>query len=78
MSTNKSYKSALIFLTTLFFLWGFITVLVDSLVPRLKDVFEMSYARQYWFSLHFLQHFLLSQFLQELSCQKLDIEKELF
>ncbi|MGH1385209.1 sugar MFS transporter [Kordia sp.] len=45
MSTNKSYKSAFIFLTTLFFLWGFITVLVDSLVPRLKDVFEMSYAR---------------------------------
>ena len=45
MSTNKSYRSALIFLTTLFFLWGFITVLVDSLVPRLKDVFEMSYAK---------------------------------
>ena len=45
MSSNKSYKSALVFLTTLFFLWGFITVLVDSLVPRLKDVFEMSYAK---------------------------------
>lgn len=46
MSTvnQKSYKSGFIFLTTLFFLWGFITVLVDSLVPRLKDVFEMSYA----------------------------------
>ncbi|MGB1283379.1 MAG: sugar MFS transporter [Polaribacter sp.] len=44
-STNKSYKSAFMFLTTLFFLWGFITVLVDSLVPRLKDVFEMSYAK---------------------------------
>ena len=44
-STNKSYKSAFIFLTSLFFLWGFITVLVDSLIPRLKDVFEMSYAK---------------------------------
>jgi len=44
-TTKKSYKSAFIFLTTLFFLWGFITVLVDSLVPRLKDVFEMSYAK---------------------------------
>ena len=42
---NKSYKSAFILLTSLFFLWGFITVLVDSLVPRLKDVFEMSYAK---------------------------------
>ena len=43
--TQKSYQSAFIFLTSLFFLWGFITVLVDSLVPRLKDVFEMSYAK---------------------------------
>lgn len=44
-STKNSYKSAFLFLTTLFFLWGFITVLVDSLVPRLKDIFEMSYAK---------------------------------
>ena len=44
-STTKSYRSAFIFLTSLFFLWGFITVLVDSLIPRLKDVFEMSYAK---------------------------------
>ncbi|MDB4010947.1 sugar MFS transporter [Polaribacter sp.] len=44
-ATQKSYKSAFIFLTMLFFLWGFITVLVDSLIPRLKDVFEMSYAK---------------------------------
>ena len=35
----------LLFLTSLFFLWGFITVLVDSLVPRIKDVFEMNYGR---------------------------------
>lgn len=44
-STKNSYNSAFLFLTTLFFLWGFITVLVDSLVPRLKDIFEMSYAK---------------------------------
>jgi len=44
-STKNSYKSAFLFLTTLFFLWGFITVLVDSLIPRLKDIFEMSYAK---------------------------------
>jgi len=30
-------------LTSLFFMWGFITVLVDSLVPRLKEVFELTY-----------------------------------
>jgi FHS family L-fucose permease-like MFS transporter len=45
MTNQSSYKSAFVFVTILFFLWGFITVLVDSLVPRLKDVFEMSYGR---------------------------------
>ena len=45
MKEVKSYKSSFISVTILFFLWGFITVLVDSLVPRLKEVFEMSYAK---------------------------------
>jgi len=43
MNQQKSYRSAFIVITTLFFLWGFITVLVDSLIPRLRDVFELSY-----------------------------------
>lgn len=43
MNTSKNYRSAFIIVTVLFFLWGFITVLVDSLIPRLKDVFELSY-----------------------------------
>ncbi len=33
----------LVVVTTLFFMWGFITVLVDSLIPRLRDVFELSF-----------------------------------
>ena len=43
MGSSKSYTVPFIIITVLFFLWGFITVLVDSLVPRLKDVFELSY-----------------------------------
>ena len=43
MTDKKSFRAAFITVTVLFFLWGFITVLVDSLVPRLKDVFELSY-----------------------------------
>ncbi len=42
MTPKKKYTSAFIIVTLLFFLWGFITVLVDSLIPRLKDVFELS------------------------------------
>nr|WP_306272527.1 sugar MFS transporter [Pseudoalteromonas carrageenovora] len=30
-------------MTTLFFLWGFITVLNDVLIPRLKGVFDLTY-----------------------------------
>jgi FHS family L-fucose permease-like MFS transporter len=30
--------------TTLFFVWGFATVLVDTLIPRLKALFELSFA----------------------------------
>ena len=43
MNQKKSYRTAFIFLTVLFFLWGFITVLVDSLIPRLREVFTLSY-----------------------------------
>jgi len=41
MSTSTRHAFAII--TVLFFMWGFITVLVDALIPRLRDVFELSY-----------------------------------
>jgi len=43
MTKQKSYRSSFILLTTLFFLWGFITVLVDSLIPRLRELFTLTY-----------------------------------
>ncbi|MFC5194569.1 sugar MFS transporter [Bizionia hallyeonensis] len=43
MNHQKSYRSAFILLTILFFLWGFITVLVDSLIPRLRELFTLTY-----------------------------------
>ncbi|MCL4124439.1 UNVERIFIED_CONTAM: hypothetical protein GTU68_066824 [Idotea baltica] len=43
MNQAKSYRSSFILLTVLFFLWGFITVLVDSLIPRLRELFTLSY-----------------------------------
>lgn len=42
-TSTTDYKKAFIIITSLFFLWGFLTVLVDSLIPRLKDVFDLSY-----------------------------------
>jgi MFS transporter, FHS family, L-fucose permease len=41
--TTGRYRAAFVVVTSLFFIWGFITVLVDALIPRLRDVFELSY-----------------------------------
>lgn len=42
-SNQKSYLGSLSVLTSLFFIWGFITALNDILVPHLKAVFTLSY-----------------------------------
>jgi FHS family L-fucose permease-like MFS transporter len=39
------YPLAMGVLTTIFFMWGFLTVLNDILIPHLKSVFELNYAR---------------------------------
>lgn len=40
---KRSILGAFILVTILFFLWGFITVLVDSLIPRIRELFTLSY-----------------------------------
>jgi FHS family L-fucose permease-like MFS transporter len=42
---NKDYSRPLAIVTTLFFIWGFLTCLNDILVPHLKSIFDLSYAR---------------------------------
>src|SRR5215469_5041056 len=41
----QSYARPLAIVTTLFFMWGFLTCLNDILVPHLKAIFDLSYAR---------------------------------
>ncbi len=41
----QSYRSPLIVLTLLFFIWGFITSLNDILIPHLRNVFDLSYTQ---------------------------------
>ncbi len=43
MTQNNRYTLPFAMMTGLFFMWGFITVLVDGLIPRLRDVFELTY-----------------------------------
>ncbi|MCW8832836.1 MAG: sugar MFS transporter [Colwellia sp.] len=45
LDSNKNYSFALVSLTSLFFMWGFITCLNDILIPHLKNVFSLSYSQ---------------------------------
>jgi MFS transporter, FHS family, L-fucose permease len=44
-ATSSSYRPALAMVTTLFFMWGFLTCLNDILVPHLKPIFDLTYAK---------------------------------
>jgi len=44
-STNQSYGAPLATVTTLFFMWGFLTCLNDILVPHLKSIFDLNYTK---------------------------------
>lgn len=43
--TNQSYGVPLATVTTLFFMWGFLTCLNDILVPHLKSIFDLNYTK---------------------------------
>src|SRR6202008_3082747 len=57
----SSRKAALAVVTSLFFMWGFVTVLNDVLIPHLKSIFDLNYAKasliQFAF---FLAYFIFS------------------
>ena len=40
--SGMNYKGALALLTTLFFMWGFLTCMNDILIPHLKGLFDLS------------------------------------
>jgi FHS family L-fucose permease-like MFS transporter len=43
--SNPSNYRAMAMVTTLFFMWGFLTALNDILVPHLKSIFDLNYTR---------------------------------
>jgi FHS family L-fucose permease-like MFS transporter len=45
VSAGINYARPLMIVTTLFFMWGFLTCLNDILVPHLKSIFDLSYTR---------------------------------
>src|SRR5215471_7754399 len=75
IATEPSYTRPLAIVTTLFFMWGFLTSLNDILVPHLKSIFDLSYARvmlvQFaFFSAYFLFSLPWSRFVNRVGYQR--------
>ena len=56
---GKGYGRALTLLATLFFMWGFITVINNTLLPHLRGVFDLNYTQttlieSVWFIAYFV------------------------
>jgi MFS transporter, FHS family, L-fucose permease len=57
----SNYTFALVALTSLFFMWGFITCLNDILIPHLKNVFSLNYTQSMLIQLCFFgAYFIVS------------------
>jgi MFS transporter, FHS family, L-fucose permease len=56
---QENYSFALVALTGLFFMWGFITCLNDILIPHLKDVFTLNYAQSMLIQFCFFAAYLI-------------------
>jgi FHS family L-fucose permease-like MFS transporter len=57
--TGQNYRPALTLLASLFFIWGFITVINNTLLPHLRAVFSLSYTQttlleSVWFIAYFV------------------------
>ena len=70
-----NYSFALTSLTTLFFMWGFITCLNDILIPHLKGVFDLSYSQAMliqfcFFGAYFLVSIPAGSLVKKLGFQK--------
>jgi FHS family L-fucose permease-like MFS transporter len=75
IATSPNYTRPLAIVTTLFFMWGFLTSLNDILVPHLKSIFDLSYARvmlvQFaFFSAYFLFSLPWSRFVNRAGYQR--------
>jgi FHS family L-fucose permease-like MFS transporter len=74
-SATGSYTQPLAIVTTLFFMWGFLTSLNDILVPHLKSIFDLSYTHvmliQFaFFSAYFLFSVPWSRIVNRIGYQK--------
>ncbi|APX64540.1 sugar MFS transporter [Sphingomonas sp. gentR] len=70
-----NYTSALTLLASLFFMWGFITVINNVLLPHLRSVFELDYAQttlieSVWFIAYFFASIPSAKLIERVGYQK--------
>ncbi len=63
------YESALRLLASLFFMWGFITVINNTLLPHLRSVFDLDYTKttlieSVWFIAYFVASIPSAKFIE--------------
>jgi FHS family L-fucose permease-like MFS transporter len=59
---GQSYLAPLATVTTLFFMWGFLTCLNDILVPHLKSIFDLNYKQSQFVQLAFFGAYFVFSF----------------
>lgn len=72
---TASYRPALTLLASLFFMWGFITVINGTLLPHLRSVFELSYFQaalieSVWFIAYFFASIPSAKLIERIGYQK--------
>ena len=73
-STPSNYR-AMAMVTTLFFMWGFLTSLNDILVPHLKSIFELNYTRVMLINFAFFGSYFLFAIPAGLVIEKIGYKK---
>ena len=74
-SVTARYGPALTLLASLFFMWGFITVINNTLLPHLKSVFVLNYTRttmieSVWFIAYFVASMPSAWLIERIGYQK--------
>lgn len=72
---GETYRAALILLASLFFMWGFATVLNNTLLPHLRSVFELSYTQttlieSVWFIAYFVASIPSAKLIERIGYKK--------
>ncbi|WP_298191223.1 sugar MFS transporter [Novosphingobium sp.] len=73
--SSQNYGPALTLLASLFFMWGFITVINNTLLPHLRSVFDLNYTQTtliefVWFIAYFVASIPSARLIERVGYQK--------